>query len=303
MTTKAVLFYNRYSGEVEEELIYGDRWLRWTYETGPGRFLLNAVIKRPFFSHFYGWRMDRPASRERIAPFIRQFGVDTSEFARKPEEFATFNDFFYRKLKPEARPIAEGEDVACFPADGRHLAYPDLSDVPGFIAKGQRFDLRKFLGSDELAERYRDGAALVSRLCPVDYHRFHFPCAGVPGESRMVNGWLYSVNPIALRRNAGYLVENKRAFCEIETTNFGKVIFAEIGATCVGGVAYTYEPGRTVAKGAEKGFFRFGGSCTILLFENGRIRFDSDLVENTAKYLETYARMGDRLGVAPGGYG
>lgn len=301
MKTQAVLFYNRYTGRVEEELIYGDQWLRWTYETGLGRFLLNAVIKRPFFSHYYGWQMDRPSSRQRVEPFIQKFGVDTEEFVRKPEEFATFNEFFYRHLKPEARPIAGGENAACFPADGRHLAYQDLSNVPGFIAKGQRFDLRSFLDDEALAERYQDGAALVSRLCPVDYHRFHFPCAGVPGKTRLVNGWLYSVNPIALRRNAGYLVENKRAFCEIETEEFGRVLFAEIGATCVGGMAYTYTPGTPMEKGAERGYFRFGGSCTILLFEKNRIRFDTDLVENTSKYLETYARMGDQLGVAMGG--
>jgi phosphatidylserine decarboxylase len=298
MKTEAILFYNRYTEEVEEEKIYGDQWLRWTYETAPGRLLLNLLIKRPVLSHFYGWRMDRPTSRKRIAPFIEKFGVNTSEFAGKPEEYATFNDFFYRHLKPEARPIAEGENVACFPADGRHLAYQDLAKVPGFIAKGQRFDLRRFLDDEMLAERYRDGAMLVSRLCPVDYHRFHFPCAGIPGETRLVNGWLYSVNPIALRRNAGYLVENKRAFCEIETEKFGKVLFAEIGATFVGGMAYTYAPGMPMGKGSERGYFRFGGSCTILLFEKNRIRFDNDLVENTGKYLETYARMGDQLGIA-----
>lgn len=298
MTTKAVLFHNRYTGQVEEEVIYGDRSLRWTYETAPGRCLLNLLIRRPFFSRYYGRLMDKPASKARIEPFIEQYGVDASEFAQEPGEFGSFNEFFYRRLKPEARPIAAGDGIACFPADGRHLAYQDISDLPGFIAKGQRFDLRRFLGDDRLAERYADGAALVSRLCPVDYHRYHFPCGGMPGETRLINGWLYSVNPIALRRNVGYLVENKRACCTIDSPEFGRVLYAEIGATCVGSMVNTYTPGERVEKGAEKGYFRFGGSCTILLFEKGRLRFDSDLIKNTGEYLETYARMGDRLGEA-----
>jgi phosphatidylserine decarboxylase len=299
MTMKAVLFHNRYTGQVEEEIIYGDRWLRWTYETGPGRFLLNALIKRPIFSRYYGSLMDKPASRERVRPFIEQYGVNPDEFLKKPEEFTSFNDFFYRQLKPGARPIAAGEGVACFPADGRHLGYQDLSDLSGFIAKGQRFNLRQFLADNALAERYANGAAVISRLCPVDYHRYHFPCSGVAGETKLINGWLYSVNPVALRRNVGYLVENKRAFCEIDSPRFGKVLYSEIGATCVGGMVNTYSPGRQVEKGSEKGFFKFGGSCTILLFEKGRIKLASDLVENTSRYLETYARMGDQLGEAP----
>jgi phosphatidylserine decarboxylase len=72
----------------------------------------------------------------------------------------------------------------------------------------------------------------------------------------------------------------------------------EVGATNVGGVVQTYIPGRSLEKGAEKGLFKFGGSCVITLFQRDRIRFDDDLVAQSAQYLETYARMGDRLGVA-----
>jgi phosphatidylserine decarboxylase len=256
------------------------------------------LIKRAFFSRYYGSLMDKPSSKSRIGPFIEQYGVNQEEFLEPPESFATFNDFFYRRLKPEARSIAPGDGVACFPADGRHLGYQELAGEGDFIAKGQRFDLRKFLDDDALAERYAGGSVIVSRLCPVDYHRYHFPCGGVAGETRLINGWLYSVNPVALRRNAGYLVENKRAYCVIDSPVFGRVVYAEIGATCVGGMVYTYKANQRVGKGDEKGYFRFGGSCTILLFEPGRIRLDRDLVENTSRHLETYARVGDRLGEA-----
>ncbi len=299
MKSAAIQFCNRYTRKVEKEVVYGEKWLRWTYETIPGRFFLKALVRRPFFSRFYGRAMDKPASKARIEPFIRQYGVDPTEFEQELDSFGSFNEFFHRRLKPESRPIAPGEAVASFPADGRHFGYQNLAEVPGFIAKGQRFDLRQFLDDDALAARYADGSAIVSRLCPVDYHRYHFPCAGIPGETRLINGWLYSVNPVALRRNVRYLIDNKRSYCLLDSPDFGTVLYAEIGATCVGSLVNTYTPCQPVEKGDEKGYFKFGGSCTILLFEKNRIRLDADLVENSARYLETYAKMGDRLGTRP----
>jgi phosphatidylserine decarboxylase len=140
---------------------------------------------------------------------------------------------------------------------------------------------------------------LISRLCPVDYHRFHFPVAGTPAESRLINGWLYSVSPVALRRSLRYLVENKREVTLVESPVFGRVAVIEVGATNVGSIRQTFVPGRAVAKGDEKGLFAFGGSCVITLFERGRMRFDADLLASSAECVEVYAKMGDRLGEAP----
>jgi phosphatidylserine decarboxylase len=106
MHADAIRFFHRHTQRVETEQVYGEGFLRWIYGSLSGRLALHAVAKRAFFSRWYGWRMDRPASRARIAPFIQQFGVDESEFADPPESFRTFNEFFFRKLKPGARPIA-----------------------------------------------------------------------------------------------------------------------------------------------------------------------------------------------------
>jgi phosphatidylserine decarboxylase len=148
-------------------------------------------------------------------------------------------------------------------------------------------------------EKFAGGAMLISRLCPVDYHRFHFPVSGVPAESRLIQGWLYSVSPVALRRRLRYLIENKRQVTLIEPTNFGTVAMVEVGATNVGSIQQSFVPGRPVQKGDEKGLFAFGGSCVITIFQKGRIRFDADIVAQSEQHLETYARMGDRLGEAP----
>jgi phosphatidylserine decarboxylase len=291
-----IRFFNRYSGRIEEEVVYGDAWLRWAYGTMPGRLSLHVLAKRAFFSRWYGWRMDQPASRARIAPFLREFGLDPAEFADPPDSFRTFNEFFYRRLKPSARPMAPSPDAIVFPADGRHLGFARLSATDSFFVKGQRFDLRAFLRDDALARRYDGGAAVFSRLCPVDYHRFHFPVAGRPSEVRRIEGWLWSVSPIALRQNLAILWENRRWLCEIESERAGKVLMAEIGATNVGSAVHSFRVGGEVAKGDEKGYFRFGGSAVLTLFEPGRVELAEDLIKHSAAGLELYTHMGDRLG-------
>lgn len=299
MPAEPIVFFNRRTGQLETERIYGEAWLRWIYGNPLGRLSLAAVVRRAWFSAWYGWRMNRPVSANRVLPFVVDYDLDAEEFTRPATAYRTFNEFFYRTLRPGARPIAPGAEVAVLPADGRHLAYQDVDAADGFYIKGKKFTLAALLGSDELAREFAGGSMLISRLCPVDYHRFHFPVAGTPGEARLINGWLYSVSPLALRLNPGYLVENKRMVTLIDSERFGRVAQLEVGATMVGAILQSYVPGRAVAKGDEKGMFAFGGSCVITLFARGRIVIDRDLVEHSAQQREVYARMGERLGVAP----
>ncbi len=292
-----IRYFNRQSGNIETEQVYGEAFLRWAYGTPFGRATLHTLVKRPFFSKFYGWRMDRPVSASRIAPFIRDYGMKVEDFAEDPESFRSFNEFFYRKLKPEARPIDADPNSVVFPADGRHLGFQKASAIESFFVKGQRFDLAALLGSKDLAAVYADGPLVLSRLCPVDYHRFHFPVAGVPSPTQVLNGPLFSVSPLALRENLNYLWENKRTITRLETVRFGNVLVLEIGATCVGSIHQTYTPGKLVEKGAEKGYFAFGGSSTITVFEPGRIQLCEDLLENSSRQCELYSLMGSRMGM------
>jgi len=293
---EAIRYFNRHSGSIETEQVYGEGFLRWSYGNPLGKISLEAFVKRPFFSKWYGRRMSTPESAARVAPFIAQYGLDPADFAERPESYRSFNEFFFRKLKPEARPINADETNVVFPADGRHLGFQKASEIEGVFVKGQKFDLPALLGDAALAEGYSDGALVLSRLCPVDYHRFHFPAEGIPGQTRLIDGPLFSVNPIALRQRLAYLWTNKRTVTKLKTERFGTVICMEIGATCVGTIQQTYTPGRRVAKGEEKGFFAFGGSSTITIFESGTIRLDADLLENSANQIETYARIGSRMG-------
>jgi phosphatidylserine decarboxylase len=306
MPAEPIRYFHRTKQVVETEQIYGGDWLRWTYETGLGRFALNALVKRAVVSRYYGWKMSQRSSVYRVLPFVVDYNLNVDEFAKTPYSFKSFNEFFYRALKPGARPIAShstgsdqaGDRVAVLPADGRHLAFQNVDAAEGFYAKGQKFDLKSFLGSEELGREFAGGSLLISRLCPVDYHRFHFPVAGTPGEPRLINGFLYSVSPVALRQNLAYLWENKRVVTLVESPVFGKVAVCEIGATMVGSILQTHVTGRAVPKGEEKGLFKFGGSCVVTIFQPGKIKLDADLVQHSAAGLEVYARMGESLGVA-----
>ena len=284
-----IQYLNRETKELETEQVYGEGFLRWAYGNPLGKIALHSFVKRPFFSKWYGHRMNQPKTTGKILPFLDTYGLDPDDFEKKPDEFTSFNDFFYRKLAPNARPLANAPVV--FPADGRHLGFEKASEISSVFVKGQKFDVGGLLGCEKLAEKYQDGPLLLSRLCPVDYHRYHFPCAGTPGETRLINGPLFSVSPLALRQRLSYLWENKRTVTELVTEDFGTVICMEIGATCVGSIHQTYPPGEPVEKGQEKGYFAFGGSSTLLMFEPGTVKFDADLLETSQKQTELYAKV------------
>ena len=291
-----VEYFDRYANQLCTEQIYGESWLRWVYGNPLGRITLWAFICRSLFSRWYGRRMALPKSRERIPPFIRDYDVDANEFEDPVSSYASFNDFFIRKLKPSSRPINSDENTAVFPADGRHLGFQDVSCLKSVFTKGQSFDLPRLFGSSATSRPFEKGAVVISRLCPLDYHRFHFPVAGETSSPTLINGCLKSVNPIALRRNLSILWENKRYLSFIESEKFGRVACFEIGATCVGSVQYSRSSPDHVQKGEEKGWFAFGGSMTMSFFEQGRICLADDLLSHSANERELYAKMGDAMG-------
>ncbi|MDB6116368.1 MAG: Phosphatidylserine decarboxylase [Verrucomicrobiaceae bacterium] len=296
---ESITFFNRHTHQIETEAVYGESFLRWVYERPAGKAALHTLVKRDGFSRWYGWRMDQPASAAKIAPFIETYGLDPASFADPVSSYSSFNDFFYRKLKPSARRIDANPQSVVFPADGRHLFIENIAACTDFFVKGTRFDLAALLGSQDLARRFASGSMLISRLCPVDYHRFHFPCAGTPGTPKLLNGHLYSVSPIALKQFPSILWQNKRYLTEITSPDLGHVLYLEIGATCVGTVVHTSSPNQPVAKGDEKGYFRFGGSCVITVYEPGKVTWDADLIEHGKAGREVYAWMGEKCGVSP----
>jgi phosphatidylserine decarboxylase len=291
-----ISYMHRYDGCIKREKVYGQKWLNLIYASPVGSIPLWIAIKRAWFSNWYGRKMSRPESKTKIPGFIREFELNESEFASPTNSFASFNEFFSRTLKADARPICEGAKNLAFPADGRHLGFSNLALNSSIFVKGQRFDLPSLFQSKELAKPYENGSLVISRLCPVDYHRFHFPTDGHATKPQLINGFLYSVNPVALRKKIAIFWQNKRFLSFVATKNGGRVAQFLVGATCVGSVSFTADLPRSVRKGEEFGYFSFGGSSVLTLFEEGKVSLSSDLIEYSSKGIEMYARMGDQMG-------
>jgi len=287
-----IQYYERESGQIKTEKVAGEKWLVWLYYNPIGEATLWALAKRKLVSTIYGNMMDRTSSAKKIHPFIEDFDIDMS--VAQKQEFNNFNDFFTRKLKDEARPIDTSSNIVVSPADGKILAYTDISNSD-FIIKGKRFDVSSFLDNPDLAQKYHDGSLLIIRLAPFDCHRFHFPVSGNLSPNKKIDGDYYSVNPFALRKKAEIFCLNKREYTILSNPLFGDVIMAEVGATLVGSIEQTFK-GSSVNKGEEKGYFKFGGSTVVLLFEKSKIHIDEDLLINTAKGYETTVKMGERIG-------
>ena len=289
-----IKFIDRKTGELRREAPPAEGLLHFLYDNTFGKTAILPIAKRKFISAIYGKRMDSPSSVNRIQTFVSQLGIDMTESKKSVAEFKSFNDFFYRELLPEARPIQEG---FISPGDGRLLAFERVSDVNTFFVKGRQFTLAEFLGDEALAAAYQDATLLILRLAPNDYHRFHLPWDGVPSDIRKINGSYYSVSPYALAGNfTRVFCENKREFCLLKTKEKGNVLLAPIGATMVGGIVETYQPEQRVDKGAEMGYFKFGGSTVLILVDSDKIKIDPDILHNTRSKLETYVKMGERIG-------
>jgi len=292
-----IYYIERATGKRKKEIVAGDRFLRWIYDTKVGNTILETLVKKKVFSAIYGKFQDFSFSKKKIKAFIQDFQIDMSEAEREhADEYSNFNDFFTRKLKKQYRPIYLNNEYLVSPADGRVLAYENIDKYKVIQVKGLYYKLGDLLYDDNIANEYDKGVCIVIRLCPSDYHRFHFPDNGIAYKSKKIKGQYYSVNPIALNKIVDLYCQNKREITLFKSDNFGEMILCEVGATCVGSIIQTYNVGQHVKKGEEKGYFKFGGSTVILFLKNGKIKIDKDICANTKLGIETKVNMGERLG-------
>lgn len=290
-------YFDRKSQRVVEEKIYAERVLRFLYSQKPfSNIFLSVLSKLPISSKFIGLWQRMPWTKGLISPFVKRYELNTSEFEKPLGEFSSFNDFFIRKLKAGARLISANDAV--MPADGCYRFYPNLSDQESIFVKGKGYKLEECLQDARLATRFKEGSLVHCTLAPYDYHRFHFPIDCIASAPRLINGPLYSVQPLSIKQNIAYLLENKRKITELQSEKFGLVLALEIGATSVGSIVETFTPRQSYKKGYEKGYFSFGGSAILLFFEKGRISFDKDLLEANQKGFSIHAQMGESMGRA-----
>lgn len=248
-----------------------------------------------------GRRFDSELSAREIPAFIKFHKLDMSEVLEPIENFKTFNEFFYRKLKPGSRPCdsPENEQVAVSPADCRMMAFPTIDDATNIWIKGTEFSIPKLLDDADEAKAFEGGALAIFRLAPQDYHRYHSPVDGTITKIHQVEGQYYTVNPMAIRTTLDVYGDNKRDVVYMDTKAFGKVAIVCIGAMMVGSIKLTANVGDYLARTDELGYFAFGGSTLVVLFEKNTMIFDDDLVENANTSLETLVRVGSHIGVHP----
>ncbi|GLT96660.1 hypothetical protein SLE2022_142670 [Rubroshorea leprosula] len=302
-----ILVFDRKKKRLVEELIDGKIVLsmRAIYQSKLGLGLMDKGAKELLenISERQGKQMNSVESAKDIPKFVEFFKdqINLAEVKYPLEHFKTFNEFFIRELKPHARPIAsiEHEDVAICAADSRLMAFKSAQDGQRFWIKGRKFSIQGLLGNEISSTAFVDGTLVIFRLAPQDYHRFHFPVSGTIESFLHIPGCLYTVNPIAVNsKYCNVFTENKRVVSIISSADFGKIAFIAIGATMVGSITFLKKEGDNVKKGDEFGYFSFGGSTVICIFEKDAIQIDEDLLENSCRSLETLVSVGMSLGVS-----
>jgi len=291
-----IKFINRSNNSTEIERPPGEALLDFLYHNPFGEKIVLPIAKQKFISKWYGKKMDSPSSKKKIKPFVKSLNIDMTEAQKKISEFESFNDFFYRKLKPGTRKIEEG---LVSPGDGKILAFKNVSEVNTFFVKSEKFTLKEFLQDDNLTEKHKNSSMAILRLAPDDYHRYHFPYDGIPSQPEKIEGVYYSVSPISLEKKfTEVFSKNKKEICKLKTKEKGEILIIPVGATMVGSLNATFQPDTLVKKGEEMGYFAFGGSSVVLLFNSNSFELDRDLIENTKNRLETSVKMGEKIGTA-----
>ncbi|KAI5298701.1 hypothetical protein KEM55_003046, partial [Ascosphaera atra] len=299
---------DRITGQIREEKmsVYVRLGIRLLYKGLKSKEMEKSRIRKMLksLSVKQGKKYDDPASAGQIESFIRFHHLDMSEVLKPIDQFKTFNEFFYRALKPGARPCCAPENpkVITSPADCRTVVFDSIQAATRVWVKGREFSVSRLLGNayPQDVPRYTNGGALgVFRLAPQDYHRFHVPVDGIMGDPITIEGEYYTVNPMAIRSALDVYGENVRVLVPIDTEHFGRVMVVCVGAMMVGSTVITRKPGERVARAEELGYFKFGGSTVLLLFEPGVMKFDSDLARNSVGALETLVRVGMSIGHHP----
>jgi phosphatidylserine decarboxylase len=292
---QTVAIYNRKTGSVEAETIFERGLMEFLYGSRIGFALTEGMLKHRFATEVYARRMHSPNSKAKIQEFIDRFGVKIEELERPLDSFQSFNEFFIRKLKPEARPIDREPGRLISVADCRLSVY-DITPTGVFPVKARSFTVQDLLGDPDLARAYVGGQCLIFRLAPVDYHRFCFVDDCEASATKAINGFYRSVHPLSLRRLKAVFTENRREYCVLKTAAFDEIIHIDVGATGVGRIVQNAPQGGRFKRGEEKGYFEFGGSTSILLLKPGAALIDDDIRRYSLDGVETLVQYGENIG-------
>ena len=243
-----------------------------------------------------------------IKAFAKKYNVDMSEAKKENfSDYESFNQFFIRELKDDARKINENPTALCLPADGRVSQIGHIDDERLLQAKGHFFSLSDLLaGDEELVHTFKNGEFATIYLSPRDYHRVHMPCDATLRKMIYVPGDLFSVNPFLAEHVPNLFARNERVICVFDTV-FGPMVQILVGATITASMSTVWagviNPPRTgevkvwtyqgdsaikLTKGQEMGAFQLG-STVINLFPANSVTLAEHLE------VDVPVRMGEIL--------
>lgn len=298
-----IKYFNRMTGQNEIEKVYGDWFIKFLYTSFAGQ-KVGGLFTNKYFSKTYGAFQDLPSSHKKVRPFIDKFNIPIGDYepGTRPsldpkDSYRTFNEFFIRQFKQGKRNfVSESNRLAAF-AEARYVGFEAVNEKDVYPVKGNFLKAKDLVGNDQVAKIFEGGPLLIARLCPVDYHRYHYPDNGKVLDNFRVPGAYDSVNPFALKYKNQIFIKNERHVSILQTENFGRLAYIEVGAICVGKIVQSHRWNKPFVRGEEKGYFLFGGSTVVVLGEKGLWKPSQDIITNTANGIETYLHLGEEVGV------
>lgn len=279
------------------------------------KIIFQYILPKNLLTQLAGWGADCRAgwllTRIVLKTFVRIYKIDMQE-AQQPDlaTYSTFNEFFTRPLRKEARPINTDPNILVMPADGVLSQFGHINGHDILQAKGHSYNLKALLaGDDKMVTCFTNGDFITTYLSPRDYHRVHMPCNGVLRKMLYVPGKLFPVNSLAAASIPNLFARNERVICLFDT-DFGPMALILLGATIVGSIETAWfgtvvppregiikswryphlkaEGSILLLKGQEMGRFKLG-STVISLFSSGHIVLEESL------HLRKVTRVGQRL--------
>ncbi|MCF6155527.1 MAG: hypothetical protein E3K36_09805 [Candidatus Brocadia sp.] len=261
------------------------------------RMLLRQPLFRDWLNKFVTARgnfMDSEKSVKNIKEWVEDPTVNIGEYEVPSGGFKSFDDFFTRKIKSGARPIymSANDSIITSPADCTiSKIHGKLNTEAIFEVKDEIFDVKKLLDNSTLADRFLNGDGAICFLMPSDYHRFHSPVNGKIIEVKQLGGLYF-----AAQGWTNYFFERRRGYFLIETSRYGIVGVVPVGLADISSISFVRKENDVVQKGDELGFFAYGGSAIVLLFEPNRL-MDPIYVNNTVYEVSNVkVKMGQKIG-------
>lgn len=264
--------------------------LRFLYRTFPGRCALKLLTTKAV-AKTGACFLNSGLSKCLIKGFIKKNHIKTERYENK--SYRTYNEYFTRRQKKGVTPKDVDPAFVNAPCDSRLSVYPIREDSV-FTIKNAEYSLKDLLKNQGLAEKFKGGYCFIFRLSVDDYHRYSYIDGGTCEKTVRINGVLHTVQPIATERYNIYK-ENTREYTLQHTDRLGDICYVEVGALMIGKIKNHHTEPYTATRSEEKGYFEYGGSTVVVLFEKDRISPDPAIIEASKNGMECRVLLEDRV--------